>query len=164
MVVEDKITEYLTQYGIVREADIIAYCKNGYTERAVKKALEKLEKQGIIERIIHDKLKPVGIYFRLKREVKTSRLKIELDQIKQDYINKKIEQAFRRLHLLLVTEMSNLTLPDDLEKELRDVSLEFKQRIAKMEWRGTLEIMLPKFIETIGKICKQLEKVESQVA
>ncbi|MEM3459097.1 MAG: hypothetical protein QXN36_00705 [Candidatus Bathyarchaeia archaeon] len=120
MTAEDKVTECLAKYGIVREADVIAYCvAAGYTERAVKTAIQKMEKQKKIYRVVHDRLKPVGVYFRLKEQAET-----EEKRSAEAFMlpNPNLNERERKLYCLdvdflnLVKELDNEWYQEELER------------------------------------------------
>ncbi|MEM3443123.1 MAG: hypothetical protein QXM86_04630 [Candidatus Bathyarchaeia archaeon] len=74
-----------------------------------------------------------GLWFPIDAKQKTirdlpSEIEAEAERIKEDYINKKIEEADRRLYLLLKTEISALELPEDLRGELNSLISEYNEK------------------------------------
>jgi len=75
---EHDIISYLKKYGDTRECDLIRAMESlGYGERTIKKKISSLRKRRKIQDIIHDKLKPKGVYLTartLKQETDYSEL------------------------------------------------------------------------------------------
>lgn len=71
MEVNEAIANYLFEYGNTKRADLVSYIKEqfGYSDKQIRKILHKLETQGKIFRVVHDKLKPPAIYYSLKEHM-----------------------------------------------------------------------------------------------
>lgn len=67
MEIDDKIMEYLYEYGNTKESDLIHYLEreSALSDRQIKKILERMEKANTVFRVVHDKLKPPGVYIAL---------------------------------------------------------------------------------------------------
>ena len=102
-----------------------------------------------------------------------SEIRAEAERIKEEYVNGKFTSADRRLYLLITTQIENLELPQDLESELKSLKNEYDRRIKKLSIGDILlgddktferhraqvaEIMIPKFLRLIGRICRKLEE------
>jgi len=66
MGIEEAILKYLSEFGDTRESDLINYLISDYSDRHIKNAISKLEKKGIIHRIVHMKLKPPAVYYGIR--------------------------------------------------------------------------------------------------
>jgi len=101
-----------------------------------------------------------------------SEIRAEVERIKEDFINKNIESANRRLYLLLKTELPALELPNDLRGELNSLTSEYEEKLTKISIWDLLwdekatekhrikvgEKMIPKFLGLFRKICMKLEE------
>ena len=67
MEIDTKVMEYLHEYGNTKESDLIDYLEREfeYSSRQIKKIIERMEKAGSVFRVVHDKLKPPGVYIGL---------------------------------------------------------------------------------------------------
>ncbi len=67
MNLEKEIFSYLVKYGNTKESDIINHCTCNFnlSQKAVKKAIDRLAVKNKIHRIVHDKLKPPQVYVSL---------------------------------------------------------------------------------------------------
>ena len=64
MGIDNIVMEYLHAYGNTKESDLISYLERefDYSDRQIKHILGRMEKTESIFRVVHDKLKPPGVY------------------------------------------------------------------------------------------------------
>ena len=108
-----------------------------------------------------------------------SEIKSEIEKVKADFIEGKLDSALRRLHILIY-EIENLELPEGLRGELNKVMSEYLNELKKADvWRAetcypyekllverrirehykkTNLIMIPKILNAVSKIWKFLEE------
>jgi len=82
---EKIVLSYLYQFGSTRENDLLSLIVRecGFSKRGSKKALDRLEKNKKIYRIVHEKLRPPGVYFRIEKYTPT--------EIKKEWIRQNAE-------------------------------------------------------------------------
>jgi|UniRef100_A0A7C4Y6B8 DNA-binding HxlR family transcriptional regulator len=71
MDIEEKISEYLFEYGNTKESDLIGYLQKecGFSDRHIKKVIDKMEKEGKIHRVVHREMKPPSVYLSLHEHI-----------------------------------------------------------------------------------------------
>ena len=115
-----------------------------------------------------------GLWYPTNSQQKTildlpSELRREIDRIKECYIKDNIEEASRRLYLLVTTQVDNLDLPQTLKNELNAVKKEYNARMKKINfWKKLLffedeyleirRVMIPKFLKVLEKIYLSLRE------
>jgi predicted methyltransferase len=80
MGIDTIIMEYLHEYGNTKESDLISYVTRefDYSDRQIKHILGRMEKTENIFRVVHDKLKPPGVYIGLNQKAEALFLNSEI--------------------------------------------------------------------------------------
>ena len=155
------------------------------------RAVEVAEKLGIHRTTAHDYLNTLelmgrvynqhGLWFAKEpADIKPivvnvlAEIKEETEKIKEDYVKGNIKEADRRLFLLIYSKLSNIKLPENLKKEIKELINEYNEKL-KVSIREILfldkkamherelrvaEEMIPKFLKVIEKLYIKQEKEE----
>jgi len=99
MGIEREIASYLVKYGNTRESDIVNYGSRKFnrSSKDMKKIVDRMVVKGRIHRIVHDKLKPPGVYVSLKEpfhpDVLKALIEVDTSEVAEKDAQKILEEA-----------------------------------------------------------------------
>jgi len=99
MDIEREIVSYLVKYGNTKESDIVDYGarKFNHSSKDMKKVVDRMVIKGRIHRIVHDKLKPPGVYVSLKEpfhpDVLKALIEVDISEVAGKDAQKILEEA-----------------------------------------------------------------------